>query len=630
MIKRHALNYIYFGTLFVLLALLHIFHVGLVDAGSGLTRLFYILYATIQCLIEVSALVLIGAWVTDKFPSFAKNVFAVGTFILFLIHLIDFPLMRLMDISIWYAFNIVFAESYENFVEMLKASSIQLSTWLFMGAIAAALAFIALIAFRAAERLSARRPFHFSYKAATLFTVSAVVILAFFDTRKSESGAAQDEERFLKTLPWKTTLFTGSHPQMTLQASIPTRPSEKWHQEKLNKLDVVLTHKPNIYLFIAESLREDFITPETAPTLSRFRTEEISFPHAVSAANATHESWFSIFHSVYPFSWEERQPKNWNLGSLPLQILKKAGYQIHVLSASHLNFYHMDQIMFGTSRSWADGLKVFPEENLEQSYVYDAKCIDTLIDKIKTSEEGHLFIVFLEGTHFDYSWPAHLSLPKRPIADAIDYIKITYSKDHLEGIKNRYRHAIYHVDHLFHRFLTALQSHPKKDEAVIVFTSDHGEEFFEEDRIFHASNLNKAQTRIPLYYRIPSKSAQTPLTSHLDIFPTLLDHVFGKNESLFDAWFDGESILRSRQKPFAISARYNGSRNPYEFLITTEDEQLLTRFDNRRDIRNSKALHIISRRDLHEKPLDISLDQIHNRYNPIIDSLVLNQTEHSK
>jgi hypothetical protein len=94
--------------------------------------------------------------------------------------------------------------------------------------------------------------------------------------------------------------------------------------------------------------------------------------------------------------------------------------------------------------------------------------------------------------------------------------------------------------------------------------------------------------------------------------------VIGKVEP----WFDGESILRPKQKPFAITARYNASRTPYEYLITTEDELLITRFEKRNDIRSSKALEIVSRKDNQGKPLETTLDQLQQRYQSIIHTFL--------
>ncbi|MGH2612962.1 MAG: sulfatase-like hydrolase/transferase, partial [Rhabdochlamydiaceae bacterium] len=351
---------------------------------------------------------------------------------------------------------------------MLKASNIQPMTWFLLGVVVSVIILVGIFLFHIADRFSAKKPFYFSYAGVFFFTLSVMGTLILFDYHISPMGAAKADRDFLKTLPWKTTLFTKAYPKWHLNVSLAAKPSESWYQKKLEALEVKPLHKPNIYLFIAESIRDDFITPETAPTLSQFRHEQLSFPYAISGANATHLSWFSIFHGVYPFSWEDRQPKNWSTGSLPLQVFKKAGYQIHVLSASRLNFYQMNKILFGNNQSLAADLQVFADEGCYENHVYDAKCIDHLVEKMQTSEQGHLFIVFLEGTHFDYSWPPYLVLPSRPVSTAIDYLRITYSKSDLEGIKNRYRHAIYHIDQQFNRFLTALKFHPRQEEAVIV------------------------------------------------------------------------------------------------------------------------------------------------------------------
>ena len=464
--RRHCLNYIYFTLWFVLVALVHILHVSLIEEGTALNRVFYMIYAVGQCLVEVGVLALIGAWMGERV------LFVIGTFLLLLVHLVDFPLMRIMDMSIWYSFSIVFAESFDNFVELLRASNVQLTSWLLMGAGVVALALIGLFLFRFTRRLSSKKPLYFSYGAASIFTLSALATLTFFDVQIGRIAGAKNDAPFLKALPWKTTFLTERYPKWNLPKPLSCKPDQQWYKEKLDGMKPVAVKKPNIYLFIAESIREDFITEETAPTLVEFRSKELSFPRAVSGANATPYSWFSIFHSNYPFLWTDRKPKTWSLGSLPLQLLKKAGYQIHVLSASRLNFYQMDEILFGKNQSLADEFKIFADEEHE-NYVFDVRCIDHLLEQMSIAEEGHLFIVFLEGTHFDYSWPPDLKLPLRPFSKAIDHIQLTFSFGVLVGFLNRYRHAIYHIDQQFNRFLTALSSHPRQDEAVVIFSCDH-------------------------------------------------------------------------------------------------------------------------------------------------------------
>ena len=75
--------------------------------------------------------------------------------------------------------------------------------------------------------------------------------------------------------------------------------------QRLDSRIFSLNHKPDIYLFVIESLREDYITVENSPHLNQFKEKNVSFDLTLSNANATHNSWFSLFHSKFPFYWEK-------------------------------------------------------------------------------------------------------------------------------------------------------------------------------------------------------------------------------------------------------------------------------------------------------------------------------------
>jgi hypothetical protein len=204
--------------------------------------------------------------------------------------------------------------------------------------------------------------------------------------------------------------------------------------------------------------------------------------------------------------------------------------------------------------------------------------------------------------------------------EKLDYLSLTCSNEPIEGIKNRYRNAIHFIDGLFGQFLKKLQSVPGGNESVVVFTGDHGEEFLEEGHVFHASNLSAMQTQVPLYFRLGTTITHAPreICSHLDIFPTILDHILGQH---FEMLFDGESILKPSKKNFAIATRYNASRSPFEFLIHTGKEQLIARFNNPSEIFKSQSLEIISRRDEENQPLEAHLDQIKDEFKKPLETL---------
>ncbi len=598
--ERQPVNYIYFGILFLVLSALHIFHLFLIENSTGLNRFFYSLHAIGQSGIEVLILMVISLFL-NRFSKVLSTFFVMATFLLFLAHLIDFPLVRIMGMSIWYAFDMMKSESIGNFIELLLATHTPMIYWVLAGIAALLIPLLGIAFFRSTDRLAQKKPIYVSSAAVGMSLFTAFLFLSMFDIKIGKLATPTENSHFLETLPWKTTLFPCSAPRLEV-GQLFHKPSENEYHSYLQTVDVKQAKKPNIFLFVAESLREDFITEAVAPALSSFRKSNIAFPHALSGANGTQLSWFSIFHSVYPFHWEHREPDVWKQGSLPLQILKKAGYQIHVYSASRLQFYHMDERLFGKEHSLADSLRVFGLDEERESHENDSECMATLTQDLSLYEEGHVFVVFLESTHFGYSWPQEQSL--LPAPGNLDYLGLACSNDPIEGVKNRYRNAIHFIDGLFGKFLEKLTSAPGGNEAVVVFTGDHGEEFFEHEHIFHASNLNSMQTHVPLYFRLGSSTdhPSREISSHLDIFPTVLDHVLGHPH--FESWFDGESILRPSKKNFAISTRYNASRSPFEFLIHTGKEHIIARFDNQGAIFKSNALEIVSTRDEKNQPLE--------------------------
>ncbi len=615
--ERQPINYIYFGILFVLLAFVHIYHLFLIEGSPLFHRWFYVFCSIGQCFLEIGALVVINRFLARYFKRGINEIFIVLTFLLFLAHLVDFPMIRILGMTIWYVFDFIFAESLENFIEMLYATNLSIMSWILAGVALLVLPVLGVLFFRLGERWSRKKSLKLNDSTLGISLVVGLVALTLVDGLAYRLIAPKENSHYLKALPWKTTLF--SETKLTLKVGrLKGSSSETAQQAVLTELSLKAVRRPNIFLFVAESLRDDVLTKDVAPALAKFKAKNRACCHSLSAANGTHLSWFSLFHSVYPFYWGERHPGSWKSGSLPLQILKKSGYKVHVYSASRLRYYQMDERLFGKEHELADTFQVFGLDAAQENHENDSACMSALMQDLDKSKEGHLFIVFLDSTHFGYSWPSHEAL--EPAPSEIDYLKIAYSNEQAESVKTRYRNAVHFVDSLFGRFWKKLKQSPAGKEAVVVFTGDHGEEFFEEGRMFHASNLNTMQTHVPIYYRLGSKKSHAnELSSHLDIFPTLLHHVFGKE--VCEEWFDGESLLKPRRKNFVISTRYNASRAPYEFLIHNGKKQLIARFKDRSNILNSRALEVVACRDENDQPLDLKLEHIQSEFQEPLEVL---------
>ena len=409
-------NYFYFGILFVLLSFLHIFHLTLIQNTANL----YILTALAQCFIEIAALAFLATRITNP-------LFIVLTFLLFIAHVIDFSMIRIMGMSIWYILGFIFAESLDNFIEMLLATHISLIYWALCGLIAISLITSSLYLFRKCHHLSNKRPLLIRHKTALFSLGSAAALCAL-------GSLAPEKTPCIQALPWKTTFASSSFPLLQV-GSLKEDCAEKSYLKELENLTLKTTKKPNIYLFIAESLREDFIQDEIAPHLAKLKNPYPAF----AAANGTHLSWFSIFHSIYPLYWDARDPKLWKSGSLPLQLFKGAGYKIDVYSSSRLTFYRMDERLFGEEAHLIDEMHPFTDPSL-QNHENDTACIAAVKAALHEGE-GRLSIIFLESTHFGYSWPAEKTIVAAP--PSINYFHAAYSNDASEGIKSRYKNAIH-------------------------------------------------------------------------------------------------------------------------------------------------------------------------------------------
>lgn len=616
--SKLSINYLYFGAFFFIIALLHCFHVHLIEQESVLVKLQFILYAFFQCFLEVLALALLSSFLQSRAPKMLALAFIGCTMVVFILHCIEFFLIRLMDISISYGIGMVLDESLENFMEMLYATHISILTWLLIVGVSAVLLWGGIALYLKCEKWCLRHPLYLKGRAYIMAFGLIPLFLFGFDTFVSHRDVCFSYRELNQALPWKNTFSQQRSQVVKLDHFLKPHLSGEKIGGRISCLKGSTERKPDLFLFVIESLRADFITPDIAPNLNRFKLEHINPEVTLAGGNGTQLSWFSIFNSKFPFHFSQMDPKNWKSGSLGLQCLKELGYEVHVFSSVRLSYYQMDKRIFGDEHQLGDSFSLFPADEDIAPYEADQKTIAALTEKLEKGEKngGRCFVVFLESTHFDYSFPEEGYSKFTPYDMGINHMQIAISKRGLEKIKNRYRNAVYYTDELFGQFQASMEKIGAWDEAVVIVTGDHGEEFYENGHLFHASNLNWEQINVPIFFKLgpldAPKETVNSLVSHVDIFPTLLHYIL-KSANQLDGMFDGESILAPKKWPYAIIGRYNGSRNPYEFLIHNGKSSLLAQFNERGKIFNADALHIleIGSEKNETTPLSVFLPALH-------------------
>lgn len=605
--KEKSINYWFFGFYFLLISALHVIHLSLKPSTA-----IWCIDAIGQCALETVVLIVIAKIFSVYIP-FALNIVGLSIFLI-LAHIIDFPLVRLMDISFWFALNFMLQEGGDNILELLYASNISLSNWILLFFCAVTILISSILCFKKTQYWSDKAPFYLSFNSLILLAGGSFFLLCGWDLATSDRKIVENIQMYQKILPWKKTFFAKEKEYVIVDQPILSLQE----QNLLEVEELHLETKPDIYLFIVESLREDFINHEIAPCLHNFKEQSLSFTLALANANATHLSWFSLFYSQLPFHWNSLLLKQKSSGSPFLQILKKSGYRIHVYASSRLGYYGMEERLFGLNRVLID--KMITEESVEKPiYLKDQAVVDCLIEDMQQEKGGRVFITFLDSTHLDYSWPFEKKSVFQPVDQTLNYIKaLSNDKEYLEKIKNRYRNALHFVDSLFGRFLTALES---DKDALVVITGDHGEEFYEQGHLFHASHLSYPQVHVPLYYRLGSDSkwkgcVLDRLSSHMDIFPTLFHYLLKKP---FTGNYEGQSVLEKSAWPYAVIARFNACFSPQEFCIHDKEYKAIFRVE--KDVFSAKRLQLVDVKTLYDEKVINKEQVMEERFKPALERI---------
>jgi arylsulfatase A-like enzyme len=95
-------------------------------------------------------------------------------------------------------------------------------------------------------------------------------------------------------------------------------------------------------------------------------------------------------------------------------------------------------------------------------------------------------------------------------------------------VRALYDSEILHVDGYLKELFARV---PRADDALFVFSADHGEEFLEHGAVGHGHNLYGETTRVPLIVRFPDRALAGTVVSDpvslVDVFPTVLAAVGG-------------------------------------------------------------------------------------------------------
>jgi arylsulfatase A-like enzyme len=302
---------------------------------------------------------------------------------------------------------------------------------------------------------------------------------------------------------------------------------------------------PNIVLITVDTLRPDHLSPygherATTPFLEELSGESIVFIDAISQSGTTPHSLSSIMTGLFPFTDDLLRTNG------PFVVLKrsattlssvlgKAGFRTHAITSSIQSSKVTGVALgFGTF----DGIRV--RRDLETSRRRIAMEVTErakrwIGNQAASPDAFFLWLHYLDP-HHPYAPPA--GYDERFENDTLDQEGETrsyvFDEEHsrnfpltdreLRALQLNYDREIAYMDDAL-RDLFESEIGPILDDAIIIFTADHGESLGEHRIITH-NDLYQSIVRVPLLIRFPKgayggQTIQDPVML-VDLFPTLM------------------------------------------------------------------------------------------------------------
>jgi arylsulfatase A-like enzyme len=344
----------------------------------------------------------------------------------------------------------------------------------------------------------------------------------------------------------------------------------------------------NVILISIDTLRADHLgcygyPRETTPNLDEFSEQGVRFDRTIAHAPSTTASHASIFTSLIPphhgAQRSKRQPISDKVRTMA-EILREAGYR---------------------TVSYNGGGQVSAEYGFDRGFeVYEierggfSKTVGKAVRWMQHHPDEKFFMflhtyevhapyqpnpAFMEIFDADYSGELDDQIPMRLLLEINDGTA-TIDEPGTQHIVNAYDAEIRSMDKAFGQLVRYLNTRELLEHTIVIFTSDHGEEFDEHAQIGrHSFALYDEILRVPLIIRLPGKKLAStvvvqPVRS-IDILPTLIE-LLGLESS---DQFEGSTLtalMRGRESADRVAVSQVDSRNdPSPISIRTGSEKLI-------------------------------------------------------
>jgi arylsulfatase len=361
---------------------------------------------------------------------------------------------------------------------------------------------------------------------------------------------------------------------------------------------------------LVDTLRADHMSTygydrRTSPAIDRFADGAVVFEHARSQAACTFPSVNSLLTSRYPDVFARQGERQFGIpAEYPAiaEILDDRGY--YTVAVSQSPVVRNKPSKHNPNGGFGRGFDRFVEGCVWRRH---GACLNRKIFReLELIERPFFLYLHYMEPHAPYTHPPDYPLKFTGEYDGFDFIRdgkpkpignMIYDDGPVYDITDRdiqhlvdlYDDEIRYFDAVFNRLVKMLEKRGLHEETMIVFASDHGEEFLEHGHITHCRGVWNTVTHVPLMIKIPGVAGRRIGTAveNLDIVPTILDYLAIDDEEF---GLEGKSLrplIDGREEPtlfaFAKQTEYRSADNGRFHLILDAKNDRFTLFDSGTD-----------------------------------------------
>jgi len=325
----------------------------------------------------------------------------------------------------------------------------------------------------------------------------------------------------------------------------------------------------NILLIMADAMRSDMFSEVESPNLYRFANQQGQvFEQHFSGGNSSRMGVFSLFYGLLPGYWSSFE--SLQRSAVLIDELQRQNYQLGLFSSSTMyRPVTLDRTAFANVLN----LRLQTEPASDLAWKRDRTMTGEWFDWLDQRDTQKPFFGFLF-----YDASNNINYPD-------DYpARFEASGDsELDKKFADYRTAIHYVDGLVSSVLDDLAQRGLAENTVVIFTSDHGEEFDESGAGLkdHGSGYTRYQLQVPMIIALPGRppAVHRHRSSHYDLAPTLMQEVLGCSNPPSD-YASGLNLFSGKDWQWLLAGSY------YNYAVLESDQITVTYPNGRFEVRD--------------------------------------------